>query len=151
MGGLLALYLCQKYPEINGAMLFAPAIRIKNLYLTKLLWPFSEYRYKNYSGDDDMPWQGYDVIPLKAAANVVDLQRVVKRGIQKVKSPVIIFQGKKDGTIDPMSSVYVLENISSSDKELIWLEDSGHVILLDVQLEEVQEFCLQFMAKHLSK
>lgn len=150
MGGLLSLYLCQKYPEISGAMLFAPAIRIKNLFLTKLMWPFAEYRFKSYSGDDDMPWQGYDVIPLKAAANVYDLQRVVKQGIRKVKSPVIIFQGKKDGTIDPMSSVYVLENIGSSEKELIWLEDSGHVILLDVQLEEAQELCLKFMARHLS-
>lgn len=150
MGGLLSLYLCSKYPEIRGAMLFAPAIKINNLIFTKLLWPFAEYKSKNYTGDDDMPWQGYDVIPLKAAANVYDLQRQVKKGIQKVNSPVIIFQGKKDGTIDPMSSVYVLEHIGSTDKQLVWLEESSHVILLDQQLEDVEILCQQFISSHLS-
>ena len=144
MGGLLALYLCSEFNEIKGAMVFAPALRIPKLVLSKLLWPFKEYRYKKIS-DDDMPWQGYDVVPLKAAANLFDFQKIVRKKLPSINQPVIIFQGKKDQTIDPMSSVYALENIGSTDKELVWLDESSHVILLDTQVAEVEEICLDFI------
>ena len=149
MGALLALYLCQQHPDIPGALLFAPALKIKKFFLTKLLSPFVRYKFKNYSKDgDDMPWQGYDVIPMKPSASLFDFQRIVKRNLPKVTTPVLIFQGKLDATIDPTGSVTVLENISSTEKELVWLEESGHVILLDKQLEDAQELVKGFLTRH---
>lgn len=149
MGALLALYLCEQHPEIPGTLLFAPALRIRKFILPKLLWPFVKYKFKNYSKDgDDMPWQGYDVIPMRPAASLYDFQQIVKKKLSKVTAPVLIFQGKLDTTIDPTGSVTVLENINSTDKELVWLEDSGHVILLDRQLEDAQLLTQDFLARH---
>lgn len=149
MGALLALYLCEQHPEIPGALLFAPALKIKNFFLPKLLWPFVKYKFKNYSKDgDDMPWQGYDVVPMRPAASLYDFQKIVKKNLDKVTAPVLIFQGKLDATIDPTGSVTVLEIINSTDKELVWLEDSGHVILLDKQLEDAQLLTQEFLARH---
>ena len=95
-----------------------------------------------------MPWQGYDVVPMRPAASLYDFQQIVKKKLSKVTAPVLIFQGKLDTTIDPTGSVTVLENINSTDKELVWLEDSGHVILLDRQLEDAQLLTQDFLARH---
>jgi carboxylesterase len=65
-----------------------------------------------------------------------------------VTVPTLVFQGKLDRSIDLMSSVKVLETISSEEKELIWLENSTHCILLDNQLSDVEEICLRFIQTH---
>ena len=40
LGGLLALELTRQHPEINGIFLFAPAIKVNNLWTSRILWPF---------------------------------------------------------------------------------------------------------------
>jgi carboxylesterase len=62
--------------------------------------------------------------------------------------PTIIFQGKLDRSIDLMSSVIVLEGIGSTEKELIWMEESTHCILIDRQLPEAEMACLEFIRAH---
>lgn len=150
MGALTALHLAAKYADIAGLMLFAPALKIPRLWKAKLFWPLKEYIYKK-NADDSMLWQGYNVVPLKAAASLYDFQRVVERELYKVKAPAIIFQGKKDTTIDPMSSVIVADGISSTEKELVWLPQSRHVILLDQQLPEVESICLEFIRNNIER
>ncbi|MHB8136416.1 MAG: serine aminopeptidase domain-containing protein [Anaerolineaceae bacterium] len=55
----------------------------------------------------------------------------MKRRLPDIQQPIIVFQGKLDKTIDPLSSVEVIQRISSEEKDLVWLEDSSHCILLD--------------------
>jgi carboxylesterase len=144
MGGLVALHLGAKYQDIPGLMVCAPALTISNLALSRFLSFFREYIYKKNT-DDSMPWQGYNVVPLKAASSLYEFQKIVKNELEQVISPIIIFQGKKDTTIDPTSSIIVYESISSHQKDLVWLPRSGHVILLDGQLTEVETMCLEFI------
>lgn len=155
LGGLLALHLAVKYPEIAGLMLLAPALIIRKLWLSKFLYPFKEYIYKPYvlkkNSEDTMPWQGYNVIPLKAGASFYDFQQIVKKELEKVMVPALVFQGRNDTTIDPMSSFIVNNEIGSSVKELIWLPDSGHVILLDKQSLEAENACLDFIQRTLDR
>jgi carboxylesterase len=154
LGGLLALHLASKYPRIAGLMLLAPALIIRKLWLCKIIFPFREYIYKPYvlkkKSEDAMLWQGYNVLPLKAGASFFDFQQIVKKELEKVTVPALVFQGRKDTTIDPMSSFIVHNEIGSSDKELVWLPDSGHVILLDRQSSEVEIACLEFVQRILT-
>ena len=147
MGGLLSLWLGASHPEIKGLLLFAPALRIRRLWQANLVWPFVE-TMKKKNIDLTSQWQGFNVVPMHAAAQLNRFQLKVKYMLGRVTVPAIIFQGKMDATIDPMSSVQVLENISSSEKELVWLEDSSHCILLDKQLDLVSELSLNFIDKN---
>jgi carboxylesterase len=146
MGALLTLWLAGKHQQVSGIAVFAPALKIRGLWKSLLAWPFTEYMYKRNT-DDSMPWQGLNVVPLKAAAELYLLQQRVKRVLNLVKCPTLVFQGKNDKTIDPIGSIMVLEKIKSIDKELIYLDDSRHVILLDVQLGLVKEMVLDFIKK----
>lgn len=150
MGALVSLYLCVTHPEILGAMIFAPALRIRKLWISRLLWPFVKYTYKSNT-DDSMPWQGYNVVPLKGASELRKFQKKLKVLLSKIRTPLIVFQGRLDGTIDPMGSLEVFEEVDSEVKEFVELEESSHCILLDKQLREVEEICVRFMSERLNQ
>lgn len=147
MGGLLTLWLASEHPEINGIMVFAPALKIPNLWLSGLLWPFIKFRLKN-NVDLSSPWQGFNVVPMRAASQLFRLQRKIRNKLSDVRVPLMVFQGKLDVTIDPMGAVDVLEKVSTDDKEMVWLEESSHCILLDRQLDLVQKLSLDFISKN---
>ncbi len=143
-GALLSILLAAKYPQIKGLLLFSPALIIHGIWLSRLIWPFKEYTYKK-NINLDSPWQGFNVIPLHAASELSKLQVYTRSVLKQVSTPVIVFQGKLDKTIDPMSSEIVLEKIASSDKQLVWLANSPHVILLDGPFDDVLEISLDFI------
>lgn len=135
MGGLLALHLSETHNDISGLVLFAPAMHIKGQWKAQFLAPFVKIMPKPYLTDespthDVFPWQGYTVVPVPAVAQFHRLQKQVRRGLSKVHAPALIFQGVKDTTIVPSKAAYLYKKIPSTDKKLIWLENSGHTLLL---------------------
>lgn len=146
MGGLCTLWLASQHQEIGRIMVFAPALNIPKLWQTRFLWPFAAYKHKT-NVDLSSPWQGFNVIPLRAAAQLHKFQQVVRKKLPHIQQPTLVFQGKLDRTINPLSSPEVLEWISSDESELVWLEESGHCILLDKQFDFVKKVCLEFIQK----
>jgi len=146
MGGLCTLWLAAEHPEITGMLVFAPALNIPKLWETRFLWPFIQYKNKK-DIDLSSPWQGFNVVPLRAAAQLHKFQQCVKKRLHEINQPIYLFQGKLDKTINPISAVEVLEAVSSVDKDLVWLEESAHCILLDKQMELVKKLCLEFVQR----
>lgn len=144
MGGLCTLWLAAHHPEIAGIAMFAPALRIPKLWQSRIACAFIPFMYKK-NIDLTSSWQGFNVVPMCAAAQLYQFQQKIKRLLAKIEQPAIIFQGKLDTTIDPISSVRVLEGIKSPDKEMVWLEESPHCILLDKQMPVVEQLCLDFI------
>jgi carboxylesterase len=147
MGGLLSMEMAIVHPEIAGVMLFAPAVHVPKLGMARWIWPFKDYIYKSNT-DDSMPWQGFNVVPLHAASELLKLQSHIQNHLIEIKQPTIIFQGRLDKSIDPISSVEVVEGISSDEKELFWMEESSHCILIDKQLPDTEAICLEFIQNH---
>lgn len=147
MGGLLSIILSVSHPEIAGTMLFAPALIVPGLWQSEIVWPFKPYIFKK-NIDETMEWQGFNVVPLHAASELRKLQRKVRKSLPRMDTPTIIFQGKLDHSIDPISSVVVLESINSKEKELVWMEESTHCVLIDRQLPDAEETCLDFIHRH---
>ncbi len=134
MGGLLALYLAERHPEIAGLLLYSPALKTPGLWKTLFVWPFKNYIWKANT-DESMPWQGYNVIPLKAAVQLFLLQQIVKMKIKSVKRPVLLVLGSNDHTISNLYALSTYQRLPNLQKEKHILQESGHVILLDSQKE----------------
>lgn len=147
MGALVSLHLMANYPELLGGMLFAPALKIPNLWLSKLLWPFKASLRKG-PPNESIPQQSYRVFPLKAASSLYEFQKIVRKELRNIQEPVILFQGTQDKTIDPTGAVEAYEQIGSDSRELVVLRESEHIILLDRQLPEVQQKCLEFILRN---
>ena len=151
-GGVLALHLATKYPEIAGVLCYAPAIQLAlpmsdmvRLYVSA---PLIEALPKE-NGDNNPYWQGYKVNPLWAVVELVRMGREVRRNLAQIRQPVLIVQGRHDTTIDPAAGQIVLDGISSTVKELYWMENSAHIIILEDEREEIFRLTLDFMATQL--
>ncbi len=147
MGGLLTLWLGASHPDITGLLVFAPALRIPRLWQSNFVWPFIKMMYKK-NIDLSSPWQGFNVVPMHAASQLNMFQQKVKQRLSVINNPILVFQGKLDQTIDPISAADVLDGVPSNDKELVWLEESTHCILLDKQMDIVKSLSLEFINKH---
>jgi len=139
MGGLLTLELAQQHPEIQGLFLFAPAIKVKNLWQAHILWPFVNY-LKKEDKDDGLPWKGYNVSPVKALAELHKLQKHVQRRLAEINQPVAIFTGEHDRTIAPDSAQFILENIGSKVKHHHHMGASGHCVILDQERDQIADY-----------
>jgi esterase/lipase len=60
---------------------------------------------------------------------------------------VLIVQGRLDTTVHLTVGEIILSGVSSTVKELHWMEHSTHVVLLDQELDEVMRITLEFMQK----
>ena len=67
--------------------------------------------------------------------------------LPQIKQPIIIFQGRKDTTVDPVAGEMILRGVSSAIKEHHWMEESTHPILIDVELDAVTDLSLRFAEK----
>lgn len=158
LGGVLALWLGIQHPRIAGLIPMAPAIKVQNpfLPLTPLLRYFLKYSPTGEIGDEDLAdpeaqnriWC-YDQTPLWGAAEAYLLQRRVRRGLSAIRQPALIFQGRRDDTLSPDSAEMVYQGVASTDKALVWLEHSGHNLLVDGQREAVWGQSHAWMLDHL--
>jgi carboxylesterase len=68
-----------------------------------------------------------------------------KEQLYKVKNRLLVVQSERDHTVDAESARFIMEHVSSSDKELLWLKQSGHRLMLDCERETVFEKTVMFL------
>jgi carboxylesterase len=153
-GGLLALRLVSQHPEVAGVLAYAPALRLNarkfDILRLQLLAPFVAYISKPVS-DDDTPWQGYSVIPLKGAIQLIKMQQEVLARLPEIHQPVLIVQGRLDMSVHPGVPELISQSVSSKVKEIRWMEKSGHVVIVDREWQTVAELTQQFIQRVLKR
>jgi carboxylesterase len=151
MGGVLALYLAAKNPQVKAVLLYAPAIQLTaskfdrlKLYLAA---PFIS-QLPRQGLDCPDTWQGYPNVPLKGAIQLLHFQAATLPLLPKIHQPVQIFQARLDRTVAAAAGDIILNGVSSQVKELHWMEKSHHTILLDVELDDVTAKTLAFLERY---
>jgi carboxylesterase len=152
-GALLVLRLAVLHPQVAGVLCYAPALRLllspTKIYLLSLCAPFLTSVPKPPSTDDN-PWQGYGVDPLRAAQQLLRLQKVVYPLLPQIRQPILILQGRLDPTVHPASAQIIYDQVSSSIKELHWLERSTHCVILDKERDLAASLSLDFLSRVLA-
>ena len=132
MGGLLTLKLASIY-DFKGVVAFNTPI-----YFTSELVKFvsivtlvQNYYIKGIFSDDEMTiqkkYKSYLAIPYKEALEMISFVEDVKSNVNKIEEPVLVIQSLKDNLVDPKSSLFILSNIKSKNKELLSLGESTHI------------------------
>lgn len=137
MGGLVGLRLAQTEEVdaivvIGTPLVLAPPIP----QLLPLLRRFVSSRPKKDGSDIRDPaararHPSLPMMPLAAVAEMIALQSVVIRDLAKVRVPILVTHGRLDRTARPRDAERILKEVGSSDKELFYLERSGHVATVD--------------------
>ena len=65
------------------------------------------------------------------------LRRLVVKSLPTIHQPLLIFQGRRDAQLTPDAPQIVYDGVASTDKTVVWLERSGHNLLVDGEREDV--------------
>jgi len=153
-GGVLALYLASQHPKIQGVLAYAPAMDLGlsrwEILALRLVAPFIPALDKHLA-EDNLPWQGYMETPLKALLQLIALQRHVWPLLPAVRQPLLIIQGAHDGRIPSDVPGRIAEEVNATHVEIHFMEQSGHVVILDREIDQVAALTLEFLARNDSK
>lgn len=142
MGGLLALQLSIDYPIKNVISLSAP-IEIADERLALLpdlqasAGHFAPKRRRKIAGLPACYSIAYGKIPLPCIHSLLSLIKLVKGNLGKVNKPLLVMQSYNDHTVVPDSAQYIYDRAGSTDKKIVWLKQTGHLVTIDIEREAV--------------
>ena len=151
MGGLLSLKLAAEYPVHRLVALSTPIyLANRQVPLLPLYRLFRRFVPKKQRGYDVEPHYiaGYDQTPLSSLSSLLELIDSVKTDLPRVHCPTLLVQSRREHTVRPESATYLHEKLGASEKELFWLEKSGHVVTLDIERESVFNRVSEFLARN---
>jgi carboxylesterase len=155
LGSLLALWLGARHPGIAGLIPMSPAIKVTNRMFPLTLALRYAFKYSPFPLPEDnlgdpeavhRAWH-YDEQPMRSASEVYLLQRRVRSLLPTIRQPILIFQGRRDPQLDPQAAQIVYDGVSSTDKTVVWLENSGHNLLIDGEREAVWQQSCEWMTR----
>jgi carboxylesterase len=151
MGGALALHLAETREDLAGAVLINPAVSTTNPVAR--LVPLLKHVVPSVAGlGNDIAKPGADEQPyarnpVRAQASVLELMRLVRADLAKVRCPLLVFTSRQDHVIEPVNGAQVLAGVSSTDVEQVWLERSYHVAQLDHDAPEIKTRTIEFIRR----
>ena len=154
LGALLTLYLTANVPDLAGAILYSPAIMVTDP--RRHFLPIIKYFVRQLPKPADNfvdPEAGsrlwsYDAYPVAASDEVMKFTGQVKRCLAHVVCPLLIIYSTADDSIHPQSAQFVYDRVGSTEKEIVTLHHSGHVLTLDQEWEQVADRTYQFIRKY---
>lgn len=130
MGGLLALQMAARN-KIAGLVTIAAAIKPFNR-LSALAWLFKHFQKYTSLPQGEWPSEQkkyllhYPYFPVSAAAELHRLAVHTRRILPQITANALIIQTKDDETVRPESASIIYHNISSQEKECLWLDGGTH-------------------------
>lgn len=91
---------------------------------------------------------GYPVIPVSCMYQNHLLAKHTMSVLGKIDTPIQLLQAKDDDVTSPRNSHYIYEHIASKDKELVFFEDSYHIITADQERDKVAQKAISFFERH---
>lgn len=157
MGGLLTLYLAEKrgsdiagivpicapvYKLTSGIARFAlPLVPVLSRVIKSLPGPAGDIK------DPNAKEVAYSKFSTHALGELIKLMKLVEAELPLVNIPIRIYESKEDHVVPPENATYIYENVSSADKELVWLENSYHVATLDYDKQKIFEESFEFFSR----
>jgi carboxylesterase len=79
----------------------------------------------------------YGIHSLRAVAELHDLLSLMRNNLARLEAPVLLIQSKGDGLVPQEHAKMIYKQLGSPDKDLFWIEGSGHNLPRDAAREIV--------------
>jgi carboxylesterase len=152
MGGLVALRLAQTMAVDGLVVVGVPLELPRHLrLLARLLRPILPFRAKQGSDICEPVARarhpGLAAMPLAAVVELTRLQALVASELASVRAPILVAHGRRDRTAAPVDAARIHAGVESDDKELFYLERSGHVATVDFDGPALARAAADFLAR----
>ena len=136
MGGLVSLRLAQTLAVDGIIVIGTPlALRAPLPLAARALRRVMPFRTKRGSDIQEPAARarhpGLGAFPLASVTELVRLQAEVVAGLVRIEAPILVAHGRHDRTAMPRDAVRIHATVASREKELLFLERSGHVATVD--------------------
>lgn len=152
MGATLALRLAQECGDgVTGLVLVNPSVLTlrRDAALLPVLCRLVP-SFPPVAGDIAKPGAAelaYDRLPLRAAASLTQLWKLVRAELGRVSQPVLLFRSAVDHVVEPVNAAVVLQGISSADATEVVLPNSYHVATLDQDARTIFSGSVEFVRR----
>lgn len=165
LGGALALLLATALP-VSGVVAMATPYEVPTQprlrWLRHLLFPMRPLgnllRYVPKPKVNDYKDQqayrdhlSYDVFPLRSVPEVGGLLELLRRQLPMLRAPLLLLHAVEDRGVSPEHARSIYAQVGSSDKELVWIENSGHVLTVEPSRRRVYDLAAEFIDRVLEK
>ena len=87
------------------------------------------------------------VMPTASVIELVRLQARTRAVLHRVEAPLLVAHGSLDSTVDPSNAQEIAASVSSLERELLWLPNSGHVVPVDHDGPELAQAVVDFLTR----
>ena len=91
----------------------------------------------------------YNEKPLICNLQLVHVANLAADALPKIKCPVLLMSARRDTIINAETVGMIFNQLSSNEKELIWLEKSSHMLPIDGERELVFNYTYDFLRKYI--
>ncbi|MGD2252643.1 MAG: alpha/beta fold hydrolase [Anaerolineales bacterium] len=145
MGGVLALLLGAHFP-VSGIVAMSTPYALPadpRLIFVRPLSMLVRYISKGESDWRDTQAEGthldYPAYPLRGIAELRDLMPVMQSSLARITAPVLLIHSRTDTSVPPSNVERFAQALTSCEKSIQWVENSGHVITGDSERHVVFE------------
>ena len=151
MGAALALRLAEQHgPRVAGLTLVNPVINITDPRMRALpvlrVLPSLAGITNDIAKPDQVEW-GYDRLPLRALYSQTFLWADVRRNLDRVNQPLLVYRAIHDHVADASSVRLIKAGVRSSDQTYIELRRSYHVATLDYEADDIFSESVAFIRR----
>ncbi|MEJ8765485.1 alpha/beta fold hydrolase [Oceanobacillus sp. HCA-5259] len=150
LGGVLGLKLAYS-TQVKGIIsMCAPMFFDNETQLTQGFELFAK-EYKQLERKDEKTIEREVATVMEESTEVFSLLKEtieeVKNNVDTIYTPTFVVQARNDTMINTESANYIYDHVEADLKDIKWYEESGHVITLDKQKDELHEDIYQFLEK----
>jgi len=149
MGGAISLHLAANLPVDGVVTMCAPIFVTDNR--AKWTWLLSKFvRWQHKKGSRSPHVEKYLVhtykkTPLRCVASLMKLLKIVRADLKRIGAPIFVMQSDRDETVQPRSAEHIHEEVSSAIKKIKRYPKSGHILPIDLEMDEVFSDILSFL------
>ena len=150
LGGVFSLKLGYTVPIKGIVPMCAPMyIKSEEVMYKGILEYAREYKQREGKTPEQIEkeMEEYQQTPMKTLKALQNLIADVRDNVDMIYSPTFVVQARHDNMINMNSANIIYNEVESVFKEIKWYEQSGHVITLDKERDQLHKDIYQFLEK----
>lgn len=148
LGGVFTLKVGAEFPVMGVVAMCAPIKRRSKEGLFERLYKYAEV-YKRLEGKPEAQVQmELDDLEMMDRHALTEVQKMIAHTsdeIEDIHTPTLVLQGKLDDDLYQQSAPFIYDTVETDEKELIWYQNSGHIITLGKEREKVFQDTAEFL------
>lgn len=146
--GISTVYRIPHGSRPKWLRLFPRSIQLRLIKLYSRAHPFI-VKGSSYWVDQEAHQQyfSYEVNPVPAGLELQQMLVQLRVSLPQIDVPTLLIHSSKDSFIEHKQSELIFEQLSHKDKELITLDNSGHILPMDAERDRVFKETSQFIER----